>query len=154
MVCPWHLVTLARAGIDNVVARVDNVWTNGQEICLTSWTNGQEIWLVRIRLAQVGDGRVTGWRAGERARGPGRRPDNVTLGSRPEPRVTLAPLVGVIVTFARAAAPSVTFPESREPRAESRAGSRGREPGRRRAGAGAGAGITSKTPLRPASIRG
>ncbi len=78
--------------------------------------------LVRIRFARVGDGRVTGWRAGERARGPGRRPDNATLGSRPEPRVTLAPLVGVIVTFARAAAPSVTFPEaeSREPRAESR----------------------------------
>ncbi len=88
--------------------------------------------LVRVRFARVGDGRVTGWWAGERARGPGRRPDNATLGSRPEPRVTLAPLVGVIVTFARAAAPSVTFPESREPRAESRS----REP---RPGAGSAA---------------
>ncbi len=36
--------------------------------------------------------------------------------------MTLAPMVGVIVTFARAAAPSLTFPEGREPRAE--AGSR------------------------------
>ncbi len=69
--------------------------------------------------------------------------------------MTLAPLVGVIVTFARAAAPSVTFPESREPRAESR--EPGAEAGSRvggERGTGAGAGITSKTPLRPASIRG
>ena len=40
-----------------------------------------------------------------------RRSDNVTLGSRPEPRVTLAPILGVIVTLARAAAPSVTLSE-------------------------------------------
>ncbi len=71
--------------------------------------------------------------------------------------MTLALLVGVIVTFARAAAPSVTFPEaeSREPRAASR--EPGAEAGSRVGGereAGAGAGITSKTPLRPASIRG
>ena len=50
--------------------------------------------------------------------------------------MTLAPLVGVIVTFARAAAPSVTFPEaeaaSREPRAASR------EPGAGSAASGSG----------------
>lgn len=49
--------------------------------------------------------------------------------------MTLAPLVGVIVTFARAAAPSVTFPEaeSREPGAEAGSrvgGERERAPGR------------------------